>query len=338
MKFSIIIVTWNGLNWIQKFLPAVVSSNYDSFEIIVADNASTDGTANWIQTHYPSVHCLSFDQNYGYCKGNNLAAANAKGELLLFLNNDVQVTNDWLVPIAKAFDSNASLGAAQPKMRSYHHPDYFEYAGAAGGLMDYLGYPFCRGRIFDTCEQDLGQYDQAEVLFWASGAALVIRRSLFMECGGFDEDYQFHMEEIDLCWKVQRKGWQIISIPNSIVYHVGGASLDQSSPRKLYLNFRNNLDLLTKHLPAKRLVFVLPMRIVMDVLALCRELIKGKKAHAKAILRAEIDYLKRLPHILKKRSQLISQSFPFNTHQISPIILPWHYFILRRKTVNELLP
>jgi len=336
MKFSIIILTWNGIAWLQKFLPAVVNSDFDSFELIVADNASTDGSVEWIQTHYPMVQCLSFDQNYGYCKGNNLAAAHAKGELLVFLNNDVQVTNDWLVPIAKAFDSNNKLGAAQPKMRSYHHPTFFEYAGAAGGLMDYLGYPFCRGRIFDTCEEDTGQYDDNIDLFWASGAALIIRKSLFMECGGFDEDYQFHMEEIDLCWKVQRKGWLILSIPASVVYHVGGASLDQSSPKKLYLNFRNNLDLLTKHLPAMRLVLVLPLRIVLDFVALIRELFKGKTAHAKAILRAEIDYLARLPHILDKRSALKSEGLPFTTDHITPLILPWNYFILNRKTVKAL--
>lgn len=336
MKFSIIIVTWNGLPWLQKFLPSVVDTDFDSFEIIVADNASTDGSVSWIQTHYPQVECVQFDHNHGYCKGNNLAAAYAKGELLLFLNNDVQVTKPWLTPIANAFESNKRLGAAQPKLRSFYHPPYFEYAGAAGGLIDFLGYPFCRGRIFDTCEEDLGQYDQPEQIFWASGAALVIRKSLFMECGGFDEDYQFHMEEIDLCWKVQRKGWQITSIPASVVYHVGGASLNQSSPQKLYFNFRNNLDLLTKHLPGKRLVFVLPLRILMDHLALLRALVNRQGAHARAIFRAHVEYVKRLPRILKKRSQLKSQGLPFATEHMFPVILPWQYFVLKKKTVKEL--
>ncbi|MDX1638444.1 MAG: glycosyltransferase family 2 protein, partial [Balneolaceae bacterium] len=199
-SFSIIIVSWNALNHLKTFLPSVAETDYPDFEIILADNASTDGSAEWVEARYPGVKVVSLDNNYGYCGGNNRGANYAGGDILLFLNNDVKVAPDWLLELDKCITTHSEAAVFQPKIRSFSNPEEFEYAGAAGGFLDKYGYPFCRGRIFDTVEKDSGQYDLATDIFWASGAALAIRKERFEEVGGFDEDFEFHMEEIDLCW------------------------------------------------------------------------------------------------------------------------------------------
>ncbi|HLR32929.1 MAG TPA: glycosyltransferase family 2 protein, partial [Fodinibius sp.] len=245
--FSIIIVSWNALHHLQTFMESVAATDYPHFEIILADNASTDGSKEWVKEHFPQIKIVTFQRNYGYCGGNNKAVPYASGNILLFLNNDVRVESNGLDPIAQIFEKNASVAAVQPKMRSYKRPAYFEYAGAAGGFLDKYGYPFCRGRIFDTVEKDTGQYDEPCDILWASGAALAIRKNVFEEIGGFDEGFAFHMEEIDLCWQLWNRGHRIRYCPQSVVYHLGGGSLPMNSPRKTFYNYRNGLIMLLKN-------------------------------------------------------------------------------------------
>lgn len=299
-SFSIVIVTWNGLRHLQTFLPSVLQTRYPDFEIIIADNASTDGTAEWVREHAPGCKIVTYDSNYGYCGGNNRAVPYAGGEILLFLNNDVRVDPDWLHPLNDTFNSAQEIAAAQPKIRSHKQPDYFEYAGAAGGMIDWLGYPFCRGRLFETVEQDENQYDRPVPISWASGAALAVRKESFLELGGFDETFEFHMEEIDLCWQIWNKGLEVMSQPKSVVYHLGGGSLPMDSPRKVYYNFRNSLLMLTKNLDQ----YVAPkifLRLLLDGVAGIRALLQFKPAETLAIIRAHFAFYRRLPSALKKR-------------------------------------
>ena len=336
MKISIIIVTWNGIDLLQSYLPSVVDSDYDDFEIVLADNASVDESVHWVSTHYPSVKIVTHDKNYGYCGGNNRAVPFASGELLIFLNNDVRVEKGWLQPIANAFSQNQLLGAAQPKIRSDRDSTLFEYAGAAGGLLDRYGYPYCQGRIFDHCEIDLGQYDQMKSIFWASGAALTIRKSLFEDIGGFDEDFHLHMEEIDLSWNLLRRGYTIELVPESLVYHLGGGSLNQNSPRKLGYNIRNSLSMLWKHLPTHRLVPVMLTRCVFDSIAAVRECTKGRFKHGFAIWKAHIQFIALTPLNQRKRRKLREANLEYSDAWLSRFLLPWQFFIRRKSTSLEL--
>jgi len=336
MKISIIIVTWNGLDYLKSFLPSVVDSDYDDFEIILADNASSDDSILWVTTQYPQVKIVALDRNYGYCGGNNKAVPYASGELLIFLNNDVRVETGWLRPISIAFVNNPKLGAAQPKIRSERDPSLFEYAGAAGGLLDRYGYPYCQGRIFDHCEVDSGQYDHMKNIFWASGAALTIRKDLFEGIGGFDEDFHLHMEEIDLCWNLIRRGFTIELVPDSVVFHVGGGSLNQNSPHKLGYNIRNSLSMLWKHLPTYRLLPVLSTRCLFDTIAALRECSKGRFKHGWAIWKAHLQFILLIPINQKKRRTLRQANLEFSDAWLSRFLLPWQYFIRRKATSLEL--
>lgn len=288
-RVSIIIVTWNALPLLKMCLPSVVATRYPDFEIILADNASTDGSAEWVAATYPDVRIVRHPENWAFCRGNNEAVPYASGEFILFLNNDVEVPPDWLQPLVDAMVSDASVAAVQPKLLQYHLRDHFEYAGASGGFLDALGYPFTRGRIFSTMEPDEGQYDDARDIFWASGAAIMLRRSALDEVGLFDERFVMHMEEIDLCWRLQRRGYRIRVIPASEVYHVGGGSLPSHSPHKAYLNFRNNLLLLYKNLPPALWPATFRKRVALDGLAITRALASGRPREAAAILRAYAD-------------------------------------------------
>ena len=285
-RVSIIIVTWNALPLLKKCLPSVVATRYPDFEIILADNASTDGSAEWVSATYPGIRIVRHPENWAFCKGNNEAVPHATGPYILFLNNDVEVPPDWLRPLVDAMESDASVAAVQPKLLQYDHRDRFEYAGASGGFLDALGYPFMRGRIFSTMESDEGQYDDARDIFWASGAAILLRRSALDEVGLFDERFVMHMEEIDLCWRLQRHGYRIRVVPSSEVYHIGGASLPGHDPRKTYLNFRNNLLLLYKNLPPAHWPTTFRKRVAQDGLAIARAVLTGRPREAAAILRA----------------------------------------------------
>ncbi|MDX1590890.1 MAG: glycosyltransferase family 2 protein [Balneolaceae bacterium] len=334
-RFSIIIVTWNALDHLREYLPSVAATSYPDFEIIIADNASTDGSAEWVREHIPGAKIATFDYNYGYCGGNNRAVKYSSGDILIFLNNDVRVEPDWLQPLADTF-SDSSVGIAQPKMLSVKEPDMFEYAGAAGGMIDKMGYPFCKGRIFDTVERDNGQYDKSSEIFWASGAAFAVRKSLFRELGGFDEDFEFHMEEIDLCWRAHKTGLRVMSQPASVVYHLGGGSLPMGSPRKVYYNYRNSLIMLTKNLDR----FLFPkilFRLILDGIAGLRSLLQGRPGETWAIIRAHFSYYSRVGKSLKKRKQLLHSAIhPTPTHLVYQKLIIVQAFLFGKKKYTDL--
>ncbi|PWN07013.1 glycosyltransferase family 2 protein [Rhodohalobacter mucosus] len=334
-RFSIIIVTWNALDHLRHFLPSVAATSYPDFEIVIADNASTDESSEWIRENIPGIKIATLDQNYGYCGGNNRAVKYADGDILIFLNNDVRVEPDWLHPLARTFNDK-SIGVAQPKMLSATEPDKFEYAGAAGGMIDKLGYPFCKGRIFDVVEKDTGQYDEPDEIFWASGAAFAVRKDLFLELGGFDEDFEFHMEEIDFCWRAHKMGNRVMSQPESVVYHLGGGSLPMGSPRKVYYNYRNSLIMLTKNLDSFMVPKIL-FRLILDGLAGIRSLFLGRPAETWAIIRAHFAYYARLGKTLKKRKhQLYSEYHPTPQHLVYQKLIVVQALLFGKKTYPEL--
>ncbi len=335
--FSIIIVTWNALHHLKAYLPSVWDHSCRDAEIIIADNASTDGTARWIVSNYPDMRIVSMDKNYGYCGGNNRAAGHAKTDNLIFLNNDVEVTPGWLEPLRQMLNENPDVAAVQPKLRSWSEKSYFEYAGAAGGLLDRYAYPFCRGRIFDTLEADTGQYDDACDISWASGAALVIRKKLFLENGGFDESFEFHMEEIDLCWRLWNRGYRVRYCPDSVVYHLGGGSLPPDSPRKLYYNFRNNLKMIWKNVHTRQLPGRLYMRLILDGTAFLRALLRLRWRECGAILHAHLHFYRSLPGLISTRKALKAvRTAPDDKPVLRPYSIIWQYFLRGRKIYSKL--
>ncbi|NNE35628.1 MAG: glycosyltransferase family 2 protein [Rhodothermales bacterium] len=290
-KVSVIIVSWNARPLLERFLPGVVATDYPDLEIILADNASEDDSVAWVQSNCPDVQIVRHDANYAFCGGNNLAFPYASGKYVVFLNNDIEVERDWLTPLIACLEEDDSIAAAQPKILSQKKKNTFEYAGAAGGFMDQYGYPFARGRVFSTVEKDTGQYDTQSDVFWATGAAIALRRSALESVGLFDESFVMHMEEIDLCWRLHRAGYRVVCHPTSRVYHVGAASLTESSPRKAYLNFRNNLLTLYKNLSPRAWRRCFAARVCFDLLATVRALAIGRPREALASVRAYRDAL-----------------------------------------------
>ena len=334
-SISVIIVTWNGIEHLKNYLPSVVDTNYPDFEIIIADNASTDGSVEWVQKNYPSCKVAPLDHNYGYAGGNNRSVEMASGDILIFLNNDAKPDPDWLIHLNECItDTQADI--LQPKIKSLKLPNHFEYAGAAGGYIDWLGYPFCKGRLFDHVEADEGQYEQSDRIFWATGAALTISKKLFIDLGGFDETFQFHMEEIDLCWRALKKGKSIYYCPKSVVYHLGAGSLSETSSRKTFYNYRNSLLMLTKNIE-KYLMLKIFSRLLLDGLSGIRFLFKGLPNHTFAIIKSHFSYYYLLKKALQSRNQLQKDhSYSISETLIYPKLILLEYFIKRRKTFNEL--
>ena len=330
---AVVILNWNGAALLRRFLPSVIEHSRQEATIWVADNASTDESIQILQSEFPEVQILQLDKNYGFAGGYNRALQAIKAEYYVLLNSDVEVTPGWLTPILRQFELQPDLGACQPIIRSWHHKDAFEYAGAAGGFIDYLGYPFCRGRIFDTIEYDEGQYNTPLEIFWASGAAFFVRSEVYHACGGLDDEFFAHMEEIDLCWRMKNRGWKITCEPQSIVYHVGGGTLHQLSPRKTFLNFRNNLNLLLKNLPASRLIPILFIRMVLDGLAAFAFLFQYKgHLHFLAVLKAHLHFYNGFVLHYKKRKQ----AQPASVSQIYQRSILWDYHIKKRKKFSQL--
>jgi len=335
-EISIIILTWNALHHLKKFLPSVDKFTPGYAEIIIADNASTDGTAEYVRGSYPRFRHLLLDENYGYCKGNNLAAEQALGKYILILNNDVEVSEGWLDPVLKLISSDDNIAVVQPKLRSVEQPDHFEYGGAAGGLVDIFGYPFCRGRVFDFLEKDTGQYDEEAEIFWASGAAFAVNRQLFIDYGGFEEQFEFHMEEIDLCWRFLNTGYSIRYCPESTVYHLGGGSLPTGSYRKVYFNYRNNLAMMYRNMTAESLLTRLPVRIMLDYVSAVRSLLIGEFTVFKAIFHSHYSFIGWLPELRRQRKKLKKQ----RTIKADPEVLwkgsvVWKYFVQGKKKYSE---
>ncbi len=293
-KLGVIILNWNGIKLLKEFLP--IASRFtsgDEVELIVADNGSTDESVEWIRVNHPEVKVIAFDKNYGFAEGYNRAIDLCDYPFITLLNSDVEVTPEWWRPILDFMEKNPDVGSTQPKILSWHNRNMFEYAGACGGFLDGLGYPFCRGRLFDDVEEDKRQYDNVNPdITWASGACLTVRRDLYIRLGGLDPRFFAHMEEIDLCCRIINAGFRNCVVTASKVYHVGGASLSQGNPKKTYLNFRNNLLLLHKNLPKKRGRKVLFFRRLADTLAFGMFLLKGDMANARQIIKAHNDFRK----------------------------------------------
>ncbi len=283
---AIVILNWNGKTYLEKFLPSVVSHSSDMAEIIIADNASTDDSLTFLKEKFPDIRIIEMAENTGYTGGYNRALNEVDADYYVLLNSDIEVTAGWLEPIIGLMESDKSIAACQPKILDYNCKNKFEYAGAGGGFIDFLGYPFCRGRIFNNIEDDNGQYDDTIETFWASGACMFVRAKSFHEAGGFDDDFFAHMEEIDLCWRLKRMGHKIMYCGKSTIYHVGGGTLPKSNPRKTYYNFRNNLFLLSKNLKMPKLLFVLLLRVELDRLASVLFLLQGNFKDFKAVIRA----------------------------------------------------
>ncbi len=314
-RVAIVILNWNGRSYLERFLPSICNGSGREAEIWVADNASTDDSVAYVAENFPDVKILSIAHNLGFAGGYNYALYRIEAEYYVLLNQDVEVRKGWLQPLIDRLDSDPKTGAAQPKVLAEKKRDTYEYAGAAGGMMDALGYPFCRGRLFDHTERDEGQYEQEAEIFWASGAALFIRSHLYRELGGLDEEFFAHMEEIDLCWRVRRAGYKIMYEPRSAVFHVGGGSLERDNPNKLYLNFRNNGRMLVKNLPAGRLLWLLPIRLALDTLAALRELLIGKPAMASAAIRGGWN---TLPKIVYWRNRAVESLAKEQACKIGP--------------------
>lgn len=292
MKTSVVILNWNGAEMLRRFLPSVIAySQGEGVEICVADNASSDNSCEVIEREFPEVRLIRLSENYGFAEGYNRALQQIDAEYVVLLNSDVEVTSGWLEPMTDYLDKHPQVAACQPKLLSFQEKSCFEYAGAAGGFIDKYGYPFCRGRIFDVVESDRGQYDDIIPVFWATGAALLIRLQVYREVGGLDGRFFAHMEEIDLCWRLRSRGYGIVCLPFSRVYHVGGATLKKENPRKTLLNFRNNLIMLYKNLPENELYRVMRVRLFLDYLAAFVFLLKGDKNNSLAVLRARKEYM-----------------------------------------------
>lgn len=312
MKCSVIILNWNGEKMLRRYLPSVIAHTpKDDVEVVVADNGSTDGSVAWLKTQ--PVRVILLDKNYGFAEGYNRAIAQVEAEYVVLLNSDVEVTANWLAPLLQCLADNADTVAVQPKVLSWQSKeDYlagkadaiaFEHAGAAGGMIDALGYPYCRGRFLTCVEKDHGQYDTAAQVFWTSGACMVIRKRIYEEAGGLDGYFFAHQEEIDLCWRLQSRGWKMMCVPQSAVYHLGAGTLSYESPRKTYLNFRNNLLMLYKNLGNKYLYPVMFVRFFLDYVAAAQMLVQGRVANFKAVVQARRDY-----HAAKKRYMSVRQA------------------------------
>lgn len=300
-KTAVIILNWNGKTLLEKFLPSVVRYS-DKAKIYVADNASTDNSVLFLKENYPNVEIIRNSGNFGYAKGYNEALKQVSEPYLVLLNSDVEVSENWLNPITEIFENEPQTVALQPKILDYKNKEYFEYAGAAGGFIDKYAFPFCRGRIFSTIEKDENQYNEISEIFWASGACLFIRKETFDKFGGFDEDFFAHQEEVDLCWRIQNENLKIKYVPNSVVFHVGGATLKENSPQKTFLNFRNSLYTLLKNHPKKDLFSTLFIRLSLDGIAGIHFLLQGKPKHTWAVLRSHFSFYTALQKNLKKRS------------------------------------
>lgn len=292
-KTSVIILNWNGKKLLQQFLPSVAAhTTGEDCRLIVADNGSSDDSVAFLQAEFPHVELIRFDHNHGFAEGYNRAIELVDSEYVILLNSDVETTAGWVQPLVSYLDAHQGVAAVQPTIRSFHQKSHFEYAGAAGGFIDRYGYPFCRGRILETVEPDRGQYRDEIPVFWATGASLCIRRSDYINAGGLDGLFFTHMEEIDLCWRLNARGRGVVSVPSSVVYHVGAASLSKENPRKLYLNFRNNLLMLYKNLPRKRLIPTFFVRFIFDFMAAVHLLIQGKVRSSISVVKAYRDFLK----------------------------------------------
>ncbi len=332
---AIVILNWNGRHYLQQFLPSVLLSAYPSLQVIVADNASTDDSVSFLKANFPNIELIQLPENHGFAKGYNIALKNVTADYYILLNSDVEVTPGWIMPIIELLEKDAANAACQPKVLGYKNKAFFEYAGAAGGWLDSYGYPFARGRVFDICEEDRGQYNTTEEVFWASGAALFIKSAAFHQLRGFDEYFFAHQEEIDLCWRLQLAGKKVFCCPQSVVFHVGGGTLPRGNSKKTYLNFRNNQIMLFKNLPWSEKWWKIPFRIFLDNVSALKGLISGDGGYFIAIIEAHIAFLYWL--FFKRNSATLK---PRPTHALRCTYkgnIAWQHFIKHKRYFSQLI-
>jgi GT2 family glycosyltransferase len=337
MKTAVVILNWNGRKFLEKFLPGVIENTVsDDTEVIVADNGSDDDSVAWLSAIHPGLRVIRLERNWGYAGGYNRALREVEAEYYILLNSDVSVEKGWSETLTTFMDMHPRVGACQPKIRAFDKPSYFEYAGAAGGFIDRHGYPFCRGRIFDSVEEDRGQYNDTREIFWASGSCMAVRASAFDQCDGFDDAFFLHMEEIDLCWRMQNAGYIICYVPDAVVWHVGGGTLKYDSPDKTYFNFRNSLMMLAKNLPSRHLHRTIFLRQVLDGLAAIMLLFRSGRAAFGAVMRAHRDF-RRARTSIKTFRTLASHPDMYNSpHTMMNKSVVFEYYILGRKNFNDL--
>ena len=334
-KVAVVILNFNTRAFLEKFLPSVCASDYHQLEIVVADNASSDDSVAYVRSAFPQVRLIELDQNYGFTGGYNRALKQVEAEYYILLNSDVEVDRNWIKPLVEMAIKQPEIAAIQPKLLAWHQKEAFEYAGASGGYIDRYGFPFCRGRIFENLEHDKGQYNDPVRVFWASGAALFIRSEAYHTIGGLDEDFFAHMEEIDLCWRLQNAGSEVWICPQSVVYHVGGGTLQKSNPRKTYYNFRNGLILLLKNLPPGKVFSVICMRLLLDHIAAYRFLFQGKTGDFKAIAAAHRHFILRLGQWKQKRKVHQGNRAYFGSEVFRGSIV-WSHFIQKITAFSQL--
>lgn len=332
---AVVILNWNGKYFLEKFMPSVVASDYENLSIIVADNASTDDSILFLKNNYPNVEIITNPVNEGFSKGYNSALKKVSADYYILLNSDVEVSKGWIKPVISLMESDIEIAACQPKILSFDNRNQFEYAGASGGWIDKLGYPFSRGRVFDFCETDEGQYDDASEIFWASGAAFFVRSSVYRELNGFDEYFFAHQEEIDLCWRMKRSGYKIYVEPSSVAYHVGGGTLPMGNKQKVFLNFRNNLIMLSKNLPFSEIIWKIPLRILLDNMAGLQAVVKGDFQTLTSVWRAHFNFIQWL--LKKKDKNKLVKKHMADLPGVYHSSIVWRYFINKKKTFLEIV-
>ncbi|PKP51508.1 MAG: dTDP-Rha--alpha-D-GlcNAc-pyrophosphate polyprenol alpha-3-L-rhamnosyltransferase [Bacteroidetes bacterium HGW-Bacteroidetes-1] len=330
-KVAVVILNFNGKRFLERFLPGVIDRSKEIAEVIVADNASTDDSVDFLKTNFPEIRLIQNPTNGGFAAGYNRALKLIDTQYYVLLNSDIEVSEGWLQPLLELLESDTQIAACQPKLLSFADNAYFEYAGAAGGFIDKFGYPFCRGRLFQHVEKDVGQYDDLFEVFWASGACMFVRADLYHKFGGLDSDFFAHMEEIDFCWQLKNQGFKIMYCPNSVVYHIGGGTLPKNSPRKTYLNFRNNLSMLYKNLPPSFFSYVIITRLFLDGVASFKFLIEGGVGDFLAVLRAHLHFYRKLPALRAKR-RIIQ---PKNVTRVFKKNIVIEYFIKKKDTFDQ---
>lgn len=331
---SIAILNWNGRHFLQQFLPSVMASSWANREIVVIDNASTDDSVQYLRENFPSVKIVQNAANFGYTKGYNEGLKHLTADYFVLLNSDVEVVPGWIEPVIELMESDRQIAVCQPKLLQFANRSTFEYAGAAGGWLDYLGYPFAKGRLFDVCEKDEGQYDRAEPVFWASGAAMFVKSSVYNELGGLDEYFFAHQEEIDFCWRAQLAGYKVYVCPASVVYHVGGGTLPKGNARKVYLNFRNNLVMMAKNMRPGEAVWKISYRFVLDGVSAVKSLLAGEGTYFTAVIRAHIRFLKWLLVERKKSLFPVSRKGVLSGYLHKSVV--WGYFIKGKRKFSEI--
>lgn len=325
-KTAVVILNFNGEKLLPEFLPSVIEHSSGA-EVYVADNASTDQSIALLKERFPLVKIIPLEKNFGFCGGYNRALAVIEADYFVLLNSDVQVTSGWLNPLQQILDAHADVAAVQPKILSYRNKNRFEYAGAAGGYIDSLGYPFCRGRLFNHVEEDHHQYDDEREIFWATGACFIIRSKVYREFNGLDEDFFAHMEEIDLCWKIHRTGQKVFYTGRSVVYHLGAGTLGYDNPRKTYLNFRNGLSLIHKHLDSGELLYKFPLRLFLDWIAAVVFLVKGSLKNSLSVFKAHADFFMSFKNHVNKRSTLRRKYPSYSTQTVYRGLILLNYYV-----------